>query len=302
MNTKQALEVPITRILELLNCQSAPKKGDQVFYYSPFRTEKSPSFHVHTGMNKWYDFGEGKGGNVLDLVCHHLKNSGEDDTVADALRWLRNMTSYIQPVTIVREFVSKKPAPKLELKRNTALVHNGLKKYVELRGISQNVAAKYSREIRVRNKETGKSFFAIGFQNEERGWELRNQQIKSCISPKAISFIRGSIPKPTEIHVFEGFFDFMTIATRNVSGQLEGDALILNSLSCVEKGLAYVKNYGYQTLRSYMDNDVAGQKATNRLNEFVRTQEGLIHRPMNKLYADHKDVNAWHMHELGLVL
>jgi hypothetical protein len=51
-----------------------------------------------------------------------------------------------------------------------------------------------------------------------------------------------------------------------------------------------------------MDNDSAGEKATTLLNDFFQTQEGLTHQPMNKLYAPHKDVNAWHMHQRNLSL
>jgi hypothetical protein len=51
-----------------------------------------------------------------------------------------------------------------------------------------------------------------------------------------------------------------------------------------------------------MDNDTAGEKATALLKDFFKMQEGLTHQPMNKLYAPHKDVNAWHMHQLKLSL
>jgi hypothetical protein len=44
-----------------------------------------------------------------------------------------------------------------------------------------------------------------------------------------------------------------------------------------------------------MDNDQAGQNATIMLDNFLKTQEGIIHKPMNKVYAPYKDVNEWHI-------
>ena len=43
-------------------------KGKNVFYFSPLRLEKTPSFVVNTKDNLWYDFGTGRGGNLINLV------------------------------------------------------------------------------------------------------------------------------------------------------------------------------------------------------------------------------------------
>ena len=90
-------------------------------------------------------------------------------------------------------------------------------------------------------------------------------------------------------------------------GQLRGkgladDAIILNSLSCLKQAIGYMQNYGYRVAYSWMDNDEAGTKATTIIAEFCQTQADLRHTPMNKVYAPHKDVNAWHMHQLKLTL
>lgn len=300
MNVKQALEVPISRVLEILNTKSAPRKGKQQFYYSVFRPEKTPSLHVNHETNQWYDFGEGIGGDVLHLVTHYLKSCGESDTTVDALRWLRNMTGTYEPIKVLRPSVKDRPDRALVIRDNTPFDHLGLLRYFSDRGISKPVAVKYTRQLRIYNKQTKSSFYVIGFQNEDRGWEIRNAKFKGCISPKAVSFVRGRSFKANEINVFEGFFDFLSLASQSKDGKLEGDSLVLNSISCLERGLAYLKNYGYTTLLSYMDNDKAGKQAIDHLTAFAKTQQGMTHRPMNRLYAEFKDVNAWHMHLQGL--
>ena len=57
--------VPVADILSHLG-HSDKHQGDM--YYSPFRNEVSPSFHINHKANVWYDHGTGVGGGVLDLV------------------------------------------------------------------------------------------------------------------------------------------------------------------------------------------------------------------------------------------
>jgi DNA primase len=303
MNISQALQVPLPHVLQKLGHLPVKEKHNQLWYRSPFREEKTPSFHVHSVKNIWYDFGEEIGGNVIAFAITHLKKSGNDHSAADALRWIKNITGIYDPIQVnYQRHEPQKIEPKLVLRQQTKLAHLALIRYLESRGIPVILANKHVREVLVKNVETNSSFFAIGFKNEDDGWELRNPLFKGCIAPKTISFVRGSKINSEQIHIFEGFMDFLSVAAQTQLGLLEGDAIILNSLSCLTQSFPYIKDYGYKTLYSWLDNDIAGSKATEKLKEFIATEQGLMHRPMNEKYAPHKDVNAWHMHELGLVL
>jgi len=77
--------------------------------------------------------------------------------------------------------------------------------------------------------------------------------------------------------------------------RLKGDSIILNSVGLLKQAEPYIRGYGYRTLYSWMDNDPAGEKTTRLLDEFVKAEEGLVHVPMNKIYAPFKDVNEWHV-------
>ena len=62
--------------------------GTKLKYKSPLRDESSASFHVDLGKapgGLWYDFGTGKGGDVIDLV-QELKGL----SFADAIQYLRD--------------------------------------------------------------------------------------------------------------------------------------------------------------------------------------------------------------------
>ncbi len=300
MNIEQAKAIPIAEILGRLGREPTAIRGHKLRYSSPLRDEKTPSFDVDTHQNLWYDHGEGIGGDLIAFVCAYLKFTREAHTVSDALRWMKNMTGgiYVMPALPVYERTPTEPS--LMLKSDKPIQHLGLVHYLQKRGIPLDLARRHLREIHVRNKDTGKGFFALGFPNEEGGFELRNPFFKGCLAPKALSFIRGSNPKPRSLHVFEGFMDCLSAMTLAPDQRFTGDAIVLNSPSCLKQLIPYVQNYGYRLAFTWMDNDGAGEKATATLDEFFKTEIGLLHKPMNPVYALHKDVNAWHMDKLGL--
>jgi DNA primase len=57
MNIVMARAIPMPEILRKIGLQPAKPGHKDYWYYSPFRTEKTPSFHVNLYRNVWYDFG-----------------------------------------------------------------------------------------------------------------------------------------------------------------------------------------------------------------------------------------------------
>jgi hypothetical protein len=300
MNIEQAKAIPIAKILEKLNKNPTRQSTHQSWYVPPWREERTASLHVHDKNNWWYDFGIGIGGDAIAFVQQHLKSTREANTVADALRWLQNMVGDKVVIKPVRVGEIRQTEPKLQVKSVKPIQHVALVNYLDKRGIPLAVAKTILKEVRVQNQETKKNIFALGLQNEENGWEIRNPLMKSCVGTKAISFIRGIDAKPTGIHVFEGFMDYLSILVQGNGRPLREDVIILNSVACLRQATPYIKGYGYTTIRTWMDNDLAGKQATQAVKEFAATEQGLVHKPMNKTYAPYKDVNAWHMVRLGL--
>lgn len=308
MNIEQAKAIPIIQIMAILGAVPTMERSSKIRYLSPLRKETTASFDVHPAKNVWYDHGTGEGGNALDLVCHWLKCQGEDCTVSDALRWLSNMTGQVRIASPVAHLTQKhhdnKEACGLLLVGAKEIQHPVLIRYLQARGIPLDVGRRYLKEAVVLNRETKKKFFALSFPNEEGGYELRNPQIKACIAPKDVTFIRGNLSMqgkpPGGIHIFEGIFDFLSVLAVRKQMQLEEDAIVLNSVSLLSQALGYMRGFGYATLDSWMDNDAAGERARTALDAFMQTEAGLMHKPMNGNYQDYKDVNAWHMHSLGL--
>ncbi|WP_080054415.1 toprim domain-containing protein [Spirosoma aerolatum] len=303
MNIDQAKAVAIVEILARLGIHPKRTTTGKVLYLSPVRNEKTPSFWVDTKTNRWHDYGDGRGGDVVDLATAYLQFTREAHTVSDALRWIGNMGVAAYAITpIYRPDEHQHHDASLVLKSKRSIQHVGLMHYLDKRGIPLSVAHRHLKELRIQNTRTNKYFTALGFPNEDGGFELRNPFFKGCLRPKAISFIRGKVPKPEGIHLFEGFMDYLSAISQLQGSSFADDAIILNSLSCLKQAIPYMQNYGYRIAYSWIDNDEAGMKATNVITEFCQTQIDLRHMPMNKVYAPHKDVNAWHMHKLNLTL
>lgn len=293
MNIEQAKTIPLALILENIGCKPTRVRTKESTYSSPLRNERTPSFHVNHAKNVWFDHGIAKGGTPVEFACAYLESQGEASTISDVLRWLSNMSGLASTIRTIPVQDHSKEDRNLELKRTQALQHPALVKYLENRGIPLKFAAPYVVEVYVRNRESKKNFFALGCANEEEGYEIRNPFFKGCVGTKAISFIRGSKPKPEGIHIFEGFLDYVSAITFKNVPQFEDDTIILNSLSCLRQATPYIKNYGYKVAYTWLDNDKAGQKGTQALAEFFKTEENLRHKPMNVVYLPHKDMNAW---------
>jgi hypothetical protein len=301
MNIERAKLVPLTTILNRMGAEPVRERTDDIWYKSPIRQENTASFHIKPSKNIWYDHGIGAGGDTITLVCAYLKHSRESNTIVDALRWIRNMTTEL-PLS------PQKYSQKIEenlgwrLRDVKPIQSVGLIRYLEKRKIPVDLATQYLKEVTVTHSTTGSKIFALGFMNEDEGYELRNPFLKSSVAPKAITFVRGETVRPTSLHVFEGIFDFLSASVRFPDLIKLHDSIILNSLSLLERSHAYIRGYGYTTLHSWFDNDEADRRAFLVLQQYCTTEQNLTIRPMNKLYEKHKDINAWHMHNLNLKL
>lgn len=299
MQIETAKRIPLAQILAKLNLYPAKQTENESWYLSPFRSEKSASFHVHNHKNLWFDFGEGKGGDTISLVQAILQLLGQDDSVSAALQWLDKSIDGTEYSPLLAQEQEEHP-PALTLKSVSPIKNIALKHYTEQRGIPLTVAEKFLKQVSFVNENTGKTIFALGLQNEDEGYELRNSFFKGCIGQKNISFIRGSDNKPPKgINVFEGMFDYLSVIAQRNGKLLKSDTIILNSLNCMKLVIPYVKSYGYTFGYSWLDNDLAGKKATPQLIDIFK-QENVAFCPMNCLYKPYKDVNAAHMAKLEL--
>ena len=55
MNTLQARDISIEKVLQNLGCEPTKNTETESWYLSPFRTEKSASFKLNKKLNRWFD-------------------------------------------------------------------------------------------------------------------------------------------------------------------------------------------------------------------------------------------------------
>jgi hypothetical protein len=249
------------------------------WYYSPFRQETTPSFKVNRNMNRWYDFGEGKGGNIIDFgILYHNCSVKELLT-----KFSKPFSSQQQSIEANGEAEEAKKIKVINEKEISSFV---LIRYLHKRRIPIDIAKKFCKEIDY--ALYGKNYYAIGFKNDAGGYELRNEKFKASSSPKDITLIKNNAE---EITVFEGFFNFLSYqAIHQKQEQPNTNFLILNSTSFFQKSLPLMQSH--KSVHLYLDCDTTGQKCIQKALE-IDNQKFVDER---QVYKNYKDLNDWIMH------
>lgn len=114
------------------------------WYLSPLHEEKEASFKVDLDCNMWYDFAEGKGGNIINLAQRLYPNLTPHEILRMLEQEAQNYSySYIKDLSAVPESNgSWQPREKQEDQEHgtavssvTGLSHYNLLNYIASRGI-----------------------------------------------------------------------------------------------------------------------------------------------------------------------
>jgi DNA primase len=268
------------KITDFLGINDIPSKNE-FFILSPFRQEKTPSFKINQEKNTWYDFGEGCGGTIIDLVMKL-----NDCEVKQAIKILNEYVGggYTPDFSFSSAKIKIKKDTKIELIDLDELTDKRLINYVcDERKISLKFAKKYLKQITY--TINNKVFKAVGFKNDKGGWELRSKKFKGSIAPKSITTISKNAEK---VAIFEGFFDFLSALTYWGTDVRTGDVIVLNSLSNLKK----VDFSGYYEINLFLDNDEAGRKVTENLINKGNYIKPIIN-DYSRIYAGFKDFNEF---------
>lgn len=285
-------EVKVIRIVDYLNNKGiAPQKvrGNQYWYSSPIREDKDPSFKVDDGKNLWYDYGEGHGGNLIELG-KYLYNTKDVHAIIKHIEENAPVGSFFRqsPPRMVQEPVKKDEI----VYHYQPLSHHVLCSYIASRLINVKIAMKYCQEVHFVCGKT--PCYGIAFPNDSGYYEMRNAKFKRCIGKKDISTIIESEHHST-ISLFEGFMDFLSFKTMMLCNptfdNYRGDYLVMNSVANLKKTLEKIKHYSSICL--YLDNDAAGRNATKA----IQKEYGDKVYDYSNLFAPYKDVNDYLMHQ-----
>lgn len=279
--------VPIADVLTLLG-YSDRHEGEM--FYSPFRNESKPSFHINHNANVWYDHGTGIGGGVLDLVKLLL-----DCTVREGMNFLADIKGVCtQPIRRIDIIKPSEKSSMIEIvKTYSPIINPTLLQYAGIRGIANDVLNRYCKEVVYAVKgNPNHRFHALGFPNSEGGYVLRSSRHKRCTC-NAPTWIDGSDAASTVktsdvLCVFEGFMDFMSWKMMDDYSSGSCDCCVLNSVNNLGKILSKIAQY--ETVKTFLDNDDAGLKAFSQLAQALQTTDVSI-SDMSGLYEGYKDLN-----------
>lgn len=305
MNSNEAKKLNLPDILSRLGHQPVQiKKGGQEYWYnSPFRAEKDASFHTSYLGGKWIwkDFAD-EGGTVIDFIMRYknIPNVAQALSVLDEMfqgQLTQSSLSFQQQHSAQAETELEITSQK-ELKFLSAtqiknpLILNYLTK---VRGIDRKIALKHLQEVRYKNLNNGKEYFAFGIQNESGGYEIRvasdKYPFKSALIKKDVSLIKGSKPEG-RVAIFEGTTDFLSHLTLGKSQIISDDAILMHSLSLYDRTLELISQNNYQHILTYLDNDKKGKEFTKKFQaDLAKTDIPITVTPQNHLYEGHKDVN-----------
>lgn len=300
MNVESANTLALPEILSKLGFEPVKTEGFDSWYHSPFSPSQPLSFRYNSLSNKWMDLELGLEGKVIDFVCRYLRSQEENHSVADALRFLRNLYAEKLKNVAAEDFSDRDSI--YEVQTVMPIYHTLLVEYLHKRGFSLSLAQRYLKQVQVRNRKSGKPFYTLGLRNEDGGYSIRNEYIKANIAPRTITFIRGTKQDIRRIHIFKDVFDFMSVLAYQKRKAFADDVIILNSYLSMQDAGAYIRNYGYECVHTWFSNDAVGREARNNVTKFLQQEKNTQHKPMNKLYEPHKDVNAFLMHRFGLVV
>lgn len=264
--------------------------GNNYWYRSPLRNEKTPSFKINQRLQLWVDYSDHKsngkfnGGSIIDFAMQMYKiDLGEllrtfNDRLPFPVQSRRNVAVLPESSEDKIFVLDEKPISNPELIR-----------YLGKRGIDLTVAGKYCCQVRYEFK--GIIYQGIGFKNNAGGYDIRSQNYKKANMPKDITTIDNGPNK--EVLVFEGFFDFLTFMTIHKDKPVElKNYVILNGTALFARALEFMDRH--ERVRLFVDNDNGGQKCVNEVLEI----DAIKYYDERAVFAPFNDLNDWHVDKI----
>ena len=277
----------IVEYLESKGIKPVRKTPTYVMYHSPLREETHPSFKVDTEKNLWIDYGEGRGGSIIDL-CMRM----EGCTLSEAIRRLGQTVPDNTVYSSHKDFSQNNLQP--------TMAANETRKLISISGTLPPHLQEYLTKVRCIDLEKAKPFLksisyevrgrcyqAIGFANLSGGYELRDDKtFKGTIAPTDITPIFTD--RAEAVCIFEGFMDFLSFLS--MKEEITNHCLVMNSVSNVVRTIRYLNDRHLTHIRAFLDNDEAGRRA---VQDFIKA--GFHVEDMNIHYKDFKDLNDFHV-------
>lgn len=279
MKIEDIKNIPIESYLKIKGIEPSREKGKSLYYAAVWRNGDNPNnVHVNTERNVWYDYKDGVGGGIIELVM-----LVEKCTLPEALKILGSGYS---DITVFKNFEKNENIEKVKSINITKVIDiysYAIKNYVQERGISLDIAKKYCKEINY-TFDNIKSYYALGFQTMTKSWVIRNKYFKGCTGQDITYFDN----KSSSSIVFEGFIDFLSFI--ELYGEAKYNVVVLNSIVNTKKNEKFVSIVNSsEKVYLLLDNDKDGEKTVKNLQ--LLYGEKIIDK--SSLYKGYNDLNDY---------
>ena len=281
--------IPIADYLHACGIKPAKRYNGYALYHAPYREDSNASLKVDFRQNLWHDYGTSQGGSIIDLVMRMRGCSAYEAMahLAEGKAQILTPSSLHREAHIEQKRKEQRPNNTRRILSINEALPLHLQSYLrEVRKIDLAVASPYLHHVRY--EVGGREYSAIGFANRAGGYELRDDKtFKGTIAPKDISVIAGQANN-APLGIFEGGMDFLSLLT--MKGKEAAPCLVLNSVSNLPRAISYLYENGIDSVRAFLDNDDAGQKALQALQSARINVED-----MSRHYSRYKDLNEYHI-------
>lgn len=294
MTLHEIKQISIRQYLTGLGIYPAREHSHYGMYHSPFREDHDASMKVDYSKNLWIDYGTSEGGTLIDLVMKM-----DHCSMHEAISLLELKYNSIDASTYQRNNVPsgnfsfhwektdpdmKSPEPSITILKVQPISNPALIDYLNERRINIDIARIHCQEVHYSVND--KPYYAVGFENDKGGYELRSKYFKGCTSKDITSVKRNK----NHCVLFEGFMDYLSFLTIQRQKDAPVDVIVLNSLSNLGKVKSTLTVY--KGIFTFFDNDQAGRKAVQELQSTCNNVNDLSY-----FYSGSKDLNEYLCHK-----
>ncbi len=314
MNCEEANKVDLVDYLFASGYTPTKIKGNDYWYISPLRDERTASFKIDRSKNVWYDHGTGNGGTVIDFAIQYFNCDVQQALqklemyVADnKLRLLvnnakgkENLLSFQQQKDTLfhlheNSLINERHAAETAIKIIAAkqpITHPLLCRYLKERCINKNVADRYCYEVSFKLNNKEKEFIAIGFKNNAGGYELRNEYV-TYINNGDSKNEPASKQQTAEILPIDSGIIPLKINNQNLVSNAINPGQVFEQNQTVKQANSIAVFEGFfdflswQTVHQNQDHKLTNFLILNSLSFFERSLLLMEKHEHIKLYLDH---------------
>jgi len=304
MRIEEAKQIPISEVAEHFGAVLFRENAKDIVYFSPFRSEKTPSFYVRKRLNVYKDHGYHRPqGDTIDLVIDfHDMQRNDPEATKFALNYLERFSS-LPRITPAKQEIRVTYSEVYKIKSlSERITKRTLREEIDNRRVGKDLVERYVKQAAI--EYNGMKFDTFAFENDKGGHEINNRRrdhssFKTCIGPKAITTFPAH-PEATDVtaFVFTGFWDYLTWLNMNGLPKPNEEYIITNSDSMIGEAGAYIVLKKAQIARvlTFTDHDESrsGERTMHALADILEAED--VHfGSMDHLYDGHKDLSAANM-------